>query len=241
MFALWYPGMAVKSIAVYRMWRLGLVQRFPTVFIYIVVSVLRSVLLASIFGRATSELAYAYTTPLMLLLEGFAVVGVFWAVTEKYPSFRSFGTVLLLGSAAIGAVAAWSTRFLAVPAGWEGLWKAALLVQRYGTAVMAMVLASTRLLLPRVRNIPIRPSATRAADILTLDAILGLASAALVIADGGRMVPLKELAPVVKGMSIGSLWAFWLPLAADCRADSGNSDAIALQQIKTAPEWDKAV
>ena len=34
---------------------------------------------------------YLYSTPVMMLVEGFAIVGVFWTLAEHYPRFRGPG------------------------------------------------------------------------------------------------------------------------------------------------------
>jgi hypothetical protein len=152
----------------YRLWRNGLVSRFPTLWAFIMVSTATAVTLLW-FRRdpATYSYIYSLSTPIMLLLEAFAIVGVFWTVAEHYPRFRRPGSALVTALALIGGVAAWVTRSVAVPAYWSGLWQAAILIERYALLVMAVVLLGTRLLLPHVRGIPIRQSALRAADILT--------------------------------------------------------------------------
>jgi hypothetical protein len=218
--ALWYAGPAMKAVAVYRLVRHGLVRRFPALWAFLLASLLRSALLIP-FQRDPVRYAYlySYTGVTMLLMEAFAIVGVFWVVTEKYPNFGRPGTVLLSGLAVLGALACWVTRFAAVPAHWEALWQLAVLIQRYATLVMIVVLAGTRLLLPIIPRIPIRPVARRASDILTVHALFGLAAAALTVATAARQPLLVSLLPVVGGVVVPLLCAFWLTAASDDCSD----------------------
>src|SRR5437660_559740 len=159
---LWYAAIAAKAAAVYRLFHDRLITRFPTVWVYLVVLIMRSVVLLSVRGNIRQyTYVQTYTMPLMLLLEAFAVAGVFWAVAEQYPRFRRPGSVILGCLAGIGVCAAWLTHFVAVPAGWSAPWQVAQLLVRNCVLVMTVVLAGTRFLLPRIPGIPIRPSAKR--------------------------------------------------------------------------------
>jgi hypothetical protein len=218
--ALWYAGPAVKAVAVYRLARNGLVERFPALWAFLIASALQSVLLIA-FQRHQQRYAYiySYTSVIMLLMEAFAIVGVFWVVTEKYPNFGRPGTVFLSGLAVIGALACWMTRFLAVPPHWSTFWQVAVLTQRYVTLVMIVVLAGSRLLLPIVPRIPIRASARRASDILTIHALFALASSAVTVGTDGRFPWAASLLPVLGGVVSPLLCAFWLTAASDECAD----------------------
>jgi len=171
-----------------------LVTRFATVFVYLVVCTARSCILLALKNDRRHYLqVQAYTLPLMLLLQGLAVAGVFWAVAEQYPRFRRTGSVILACLAGIGASAAWLTHFVAVPTGWSAPWQLAWLLERNSLLVMIVVLAGTRILLPRIPGIPIRPSAKRMADILTATVALELAASALFIAAGNKYVVVTQL------------------------------------------------
>jgi hypothetical protein len=215
-FALWYAGPAVKALAAYRLWRNGLIQRFPTVWSFLVVSAAVSVsLIAFRRNPAIYNYVYAYSTPITLLAQTFAVVGIFWTVAEYYPAFRKPGTALLTALALIGALASWLTRFVAVPAGWSGAWQAATLIQRHLTLVMSIVLLGTGLLLPRVRGIPIRPSAARAAYIVTFHSILCSAGTALTVATRDKYPMLMAFIAVAGGLITALLFAICLSPASD--------------------------
>lgn len=218
--ALWYAGPATKAVAAYRLARTGLVWRFPALWAFLIASALQSTLLIA-FQRHQERYAYiySYTSVTMLLMEAFAIVGVFWVVTEKYPNFGRPGTVLLSGLAVIGAAACWMTRFLAVPPHWSAVWQMAILTQRYVTLVMIVVLAGSRLLLPIVPRIPIRASARRASDILTIHALFALASSAVTVGTDGRFPWAASLLPVLSGVITPALCAFWLTAASDECAD----------------------
>src|SRR5215471_11926121 len=191
---LWYAAIAAKVAAAYRLLRDKLVSRFATVFVYLLVCAIRScILVAFRHDRAHYQAIQAYTTPLMLLLEGMAVAGVFWALAEQYPRFRKTGSIILGCLAGIGASAAWLTHFVAVPKGWSAPWQLAWLLERNSLLVMTVVLAGTRFLLPRFPGIPIRPSAKRMADILTATVALELAASALFIAAGNKYVVVTQL------------------------------------------------
>jgi hypothetical protein len=206
---------------VYRLARNGLVWRFPALWAFLLASAMRSVMLIP-FQHDPARYAYIYsiTGVTMLLIEAFAIVGVFWVVTEKYPNFGRPGTVLLSGLAIIGALACWMTRVVAVPIHWSAFWQIAMLTQRYVTLVMIVVLAGSRLLLPIVPRIPIRASARRASDILTIHAVFGLASSAVTVGTGGQNPWAASLLPVLGGVVMPLLCAFWLTAASDECADA---------------------
>ena len=230
--ALWYAGPVAKAAAVYRLARTGLVSRFPALWAYLVASALQSALLIA-FQRSPAQYAYiySYTSVTMLLMEAFAIVGVFWVVTEKYPNFGRPGTVLLSGLAVLGAVACWMTRFFAVPIHWSAVWQVAMLTQRYVTLVMIVVLAGSRVLLPIVPRIPIRASARRASDILTIHALFGLASSAVTVGTGGRFPWAASLLPVLGGMITPLLCAFWLTAASD---ECGDLAPVTERELRDA-------
>lgn len=219
--ALWYAGPAAEAVAAYRLARNGLVWRFPTLWALLVASALQSAALI-FFRRQPAQYAYIYsvTSATLLLMEAFAIVGVFWVVTEKYPNFGKPGAILLSGLGIIGALACWITRLAAVPAHWSAPWQLAMLTQRYATLVMIVALAGTRVLLPIVPRIPIRPSARRASDILAIHALFGLAGASVTVGTGARYPLLASFLPVMGGVAMPLLCAFWLTAASDECADA---------------------
>jgi hypothetical protein len=216
LFFLWYAALAAKAIAAFRLWRNGLVRRFPTLWAYIVVSLMTSAFLIW-FRRdpAAYGAIYAYSTPITLILEAFAIVGVFLTMAEHYPQFGRPGAALLTALALLGGLSAWLTRFVAVPAGWSGMWQAAILIERHGLLTMSVVLVGAGLLLPRVKGIPIRPSAARAAGIITFHVAACGAGNAFTVATAARYRMISAFIPVVAGLVTAVLFATCLTRASD--------------------------
>jgi hypothetical protein len=221
-FAIWYAGIAIKAFAVYRIAKKGLFTRLPLLWAYIAVSVARSIVLAAVRADAKryADIS-ADTLPMMLLSETFAVVSIFWLLTENFPRWRKPGTISLLTMGAMGAVVALVSRRWGVPDswtyGWAGAWEMASLLQRHALTVMGLVLVGTRVLLAIARMIPVSPLARRAADALGIDVLLGLAGIAVTMT-AGKQYPLAAYAwPTLSGVVNGLLWAFWLPAASDVR------------------------
>jgi hypothetical protein len=220
---LWCLGIAAKALAAYRIIRKGLFERIPILWTFIVISVARSTALLC-FVRSPRRYAdiAADSMPMMLLSEAFAIVSVFWLLTENFPKWRRPGTISLTVLAVLGTSAAVLLRSAAMPKdwgyGWAEAWQVAVVIQRDGMLVMAVVLVGTRVLLTIVRMIPVRPSARRAADVLSIDVALGL-TGSIVIIWLGRGIPLLAYAwPTISGLANGLLLAFWLPAASDACA-----------------------
>jgi predicted acyltransferase len=131
---------------------------------------------------------------------------VFWVIATNYRNFRVFGSILLSGFAVAGVVAASITCFLVFPSGVNTLRDAMLLLQRYASIVMVVVLAGTRLTLPESPRIPIPVNARRAADILVLDAVLGMVTAWVARAYGFNSPGVIALFPTTAGVLLGALW-----------------------------------
>jgi hypothetical protein len=216
LFALWYAVPVVKAAAAYRLWRNRLVRRFPTVWIFLVVSALLSLALIA-FRRnpRVYALIYSYSTPVVLLVEAFALVGIFWTVAEFYPAFRLPGMALITGLAVAGFFASWFTRLVAVPPGWSGTWKAMALVQRHVTLAMSLVLIGTRIVLPRVRGIPIRPSAARAAAIITFHNVADTVGIIFAIATNTRYPLVPAYISVASGLVTAALFGLLLTPESD--------------------------
>jgi hypothetical protein len=161
----------------------------------------------------------AYTTPLTLLLEAFAVAGVFWALAEQCPRFRRPGSAILACLAGIGASAAWLTHFVAVPAGWSAPWQIAHLLERNSILVMTVVLAGTRFFLPRIPGVLIRPSAKRMADILTANAAVELVAYASLIGTAARRPAIIQLVMLGGQLACMTAIALFVTKRADRPAD----------------------
>jgi hypothetical protein len=203
----WCAGIALKGAAACRMAWNGLAKRIPPLCIFLVVCVLQSGILVALRPRLATYLKfYSATLPFGLLTECAAVIAVFWVLASNYRNFRVFGSILLSGFAVAGVVAASITCFEAFPHGVNTLWAAALLVQRYASIVIVVVLAGTRLTLPESPRIPIPVNARRAADILVLDAVLGVATAWIARVYGFSHPWVTAWPQIIAGLLLGVLW-----------------------------------
>lgn len=219
-FVLWYAAIAAKLAAAYRLIKDRLVGRFPTVWIYLLFCSARSIILISLKGDpARYQQVYSYTTPLGLLLEAFAVVGVFWTVAEQAPRFRWPGSVILGCLAGIGTSAAWLTHFIAVPPDWAAPWQVARVLERNCVLIMTIVLAGTRFFLRRLPGIAIRPSASRMADILTANAAADFVASAFVTATALKYRGTAQILTVGGNFVCMAAIAVFVTKAADKTAD----------------------
>ena len=107
----------------------------------------------------------SYSLSIELLLEAFAIVGVFFTLTKHYPNHRRPGTALLMALALLGTAASIMTRYLAISAGWHGIWESAVLVERYfGILIVFILVGEHALLFPqreRDTNFPDRETGRR--------------------------------------------------------------------------------
>jgi hypothetical protein len=235
----WYAATLAKAFAAYRLWKNGLISRLPMLWGLLVALTAQGIALITVHRNLTrATLVYSWTSWIILLLEGLTVVWIFRAVTEKYPRFEGPGAILLTSLAIIGACACWMVGFLAPPPGWSKTWEIAVFVQRDVGLIMIAMLAGSRLLLPRVSGIPIRPSARRASDILTLYVLTAFAGSLFTIATAGHYPFAATLIPVVNGAAFGILCAVWLTPASDvcaelltaaCADDENARKAVLLQ------------
>jgi hypothetical protein len=207
--SIWAAAVLVTLAAAFRLWWNGMAMHFPTVWIYLLVSGLRGAVLLLVFQTpATYAAFYSRTAPLQLLVEAFAVVGVFFAVAEYYPKFRGPGTALLTALAIMGATGTWWTREFARPAQWTIVWSAAVLSERYAWTVMVVMLLGSQLMLPRVKGIPIRPAARRASNILALQLAASVVSALL--AASATATYLNYCLPVSANLVLGLAWLLYV-------------------------------
>jgi len=235
--ALWYAAIVAKAAAAYRLYRDGLIIRFATLWVYLVVCSVRSVtLLAFQDDLERYKQIFTYSMPLVSLLEGFAVAGVFWAVAEQYPRFRKPGSVILSCLAGIGACAVWLTHFVAVPAEWSAPWQMASLLERHSMLAMTIVLAGTRFFLPRIPGIPIRPSAKRAADILCLNTTVSFIATSVMIGSDGQS-SFSQLLKVGGGLLSMSALALFVTKASDRSADVRPVTALDEAEMIRAERW----
>jgi len=213
---LWCAGIAARAFAAFRLWRSDLIHRFPTLWGLLVVSTAQSAIALCLLAKPVMYAEfYSSTAWCVMLMETIAPVGAFWAVVERYPRFRTPGTFLLTLLAIAGSAACWAAGYGSVPAGWDGQWHLAVVFQRAVTGIMFAVLLGTRIFLPRITAIPIRRSAQRAADILTLHMGMALGIAIFTVTTGLRYKGLVNLATVANGLTFGLLCAVALTRESD--------------------------
>jgi hypothetical protein len=213
---LWCAGIAARAFAVFRLWRSNLIHRLPTLWgLLFVLTAQSAIALCLLAEPALYARFYARTAWCVMLMEAIAPVGVFWAVVERYPRFRAPGTFLLTLLAVAGSAACWAAGYGSVPAGWNGHWHLAVVVQRVVTSIMFAVLLGTRVFLPRITAIPIRRSAQRAADILTLHMGVALGTSIFAVATGLKYAGMINLATVANGLTFGLLCAVALTRESD--------------------------
>jgi hypothetical protein len=213
---LWCAGIAARAFAAFRLWRSNLIHRLPTLWGLLVVLTAQSAIALCLLATPSMYARfYSRTAWCVMLMEAIAPVGVFWAVVERYPRFRAPGTFLLTLLAIAGSAACWAAGYGSVPVGWGGQWHLAVFVQRVVAGIMFAVLLGTRVFLPRLTAIPIRPSAQRAADILTLHMGAALGIVIFGVATGLKYGGLINLATVANGLTLGLLCAVALTRESD--------------------------
>jgi hypothetical protein len=237
---LWCAGIAARAFAVVRLWRSNLIHRLPTLWALLAVLTAQSAIALCLLADPVMYARfYALTAWCVMLMEAIAPVGVFWAVVESYPRFRAPGTFLLTLLAIAGSAACWAAGYGSVPAGWNGNWHIAVVGQRVVTGIMFAVLLGTRIFLPRITAIPIRPSAQRAADILTLHMGMALGIAVFTVATGLRYTGLVNLATVTNGLTFGLLCALALTRESDvCPEVWRNKIDVAEIDSRLARIWE---
>ncbi len=212
---IWYAGAVVKIAAAFRMWSNGLIEQFPTLWAFLIVAGCRSALMAASHRSPHYVEISSYSLSIELLLEAFAIVGVFFTLTKHYPNHRRPGTALLMALALLGTAASIMTRYLAISAGWHGIWESAVLVERYFGILMVFILVGERALLPSVRGIPISQTGRRAADLLTSQVTLTFACSLLATLANHRYTLFSYFAPVSVSLAASLLWLFCLNPADD--------------------------
>lgn len=217
--ALWYAAAATKLVAAYRLVMTGLFRRYPTLMALFIASAADHLLLISMIHQPPAKvmLWYSITSPLLLLFDGGAVVGVFWVALEGFPQLRKPGAALLSAVALLAGLAAYWTRTAATPAsGWSLAWQVAILLQRNTGLVLIATLTATRFLMSGLSDVPIRPSARRAADILTIQSVVVIWGVPVfTVATGARFPEITQILPLVAGILAAGLCAAFLTLESD--------------------------
>jgi hypothetical protein len=233
--AIWFAEIALEGAAAVRMAWNGLAKRIPLLCAFLAVCAARSSILLTLRGRHDIYLkVYTTTMPFMLLTECAAIIAVFWVVASNYRNFRIFGSILLSGFAAAGVVAASIICFEAFPAGVNTRWAVALLMQRYASIVMVVVLAGTRMALPASPRIPIPVNARRAADILVLDASFGMLTAWVARTFGFGHPLAAALLPTIAGACLGALWLVAVGRVADPPMVERSTEELEMEERQAA-------
>lgn len=233
--AVWCAGIACKGAAACRMAWSGLARRIPPLFIYLAVCVIRSVILVFLNSRPKPYLmVYSATLPISLLSACAAIIAVFWVIATNYRNFRVFGSILLSGFAIAGVVAASVTCFVVFPTGVKSVRDWMLLIQRYASVVMIVVLAGTRFTLPKSPRIPIPVIARRAADILVLDAGLGIFTSWVARVYGYAYPTATALLPTISGLLLGVLWLMASGRVEEKAATARSAEELAWEDRQSA-------
>jgi len=211
LYAVWCAAIVVRGCAAFRMAVSRTFGVLPLAFCYVTGTFIYTALLLALhpFPGLYSNV-YSVSVPFLLAVECAATAEIYWALTPHYPNFRVAGTVLLCVLIVIGAGAAWAISFLAAPARAGTtivrLWYAALFVQRFISAINAVVLIGALLLFPRSGRRPMSRFAIHAGWIMTFDAVTRLMAATFVRLYGFEHPSASALVPLALGILAGFAW-----------------------------------
>src|ERR1700722_11717802 len=109
---LWYTAAATKVVAAYQLLKTGLFRRYPTLLALFIASAGHNLLLISMIHQPGSQAMFWYsvTSPVMILFDAGAVIGVFWVALEGFPQLRKPSVALLSAVALLAGLAAYWTR-----------------------------------------------------------------------------------------------------------------------------------
>lgn len=205
-YLLWRLGMLLHFAAAGRMVLNGLFRRIPTLFAYLLLCASRSILLMMLrTNPPLYKIVYTYSLPFVLIAQYAAIIAAFWWMTEHYKNFRNVGTWLLEIGAGIGLLAATVLQFALFPSS-HGLREWALATQHYMGLAMAIAIPVSGWMIPRSSKLPISHTAARVANMLALDAGLGFATSLFARVYGRELPNLAALVPSIAGVLLGILW-----------------------------------
>lgn len=218
--ACWYAGTASCIFAAMRMWRNGMLHRFPVLFGLLSVVSGQALILMIVLQRQPARYAEIYTLTAwcVMLFEGLAPIEAFWKLTEHYPNFRRPGAILLSLLAVLGASIVWAAGYGVLPAGWVGGWHFEIFVRRAVSAILFTVLLGTRIFLPKTSIIQIQQSARRVSSILTLRMAVSLTLAIFTVATALKYPAIVSFITVINTLLLGSLCAIYVTRESDARA-----------------------
>ena len=204
--ALWYAQFVLQALAAIRIWRSGLVHRFPILMCWFAVSAVFSFVLLQIRWSANYAAVYSIACLFVILLESGCIVEVFFALCGKFRNFAKIGGTLLLVLWAIGIATSAALRLSFVPSGWTKTWNLTLIGARYADLAMVVVVAAAWLIL-RIPPIPIARSANRVALIILGHALYGFIVSSITISRNNHPYWWMVALPLLGGSATAALAA----------------------------------
>ncbi len=205
----------LQSVAAVRMWRSGLVNRFPIFTAWFATSAVLSLalLLVRQFDRQAYPVIYSVACLAAILLEAGCIVEAFFALCGKFRNFAWIGGTLLVILWLMASVSAAAVRLSWVPISWTKSWQMVMVGMRYADLAMVIVLAAAWLLL-RIPGVPIAESANRVTGIIIGHALYGFATSTFTISRSGRPYFWMTVLPLLGGCATAACAAFLLKNAA---------------------------
>lgn len=163
---LFYGSAVAYCLAALKMRRHGLIDPYPVLFSFTLVSgILHGAL--SLIPTTSPEYraAYPWACLCVLLLEAGTVVELFWALASKFRKFAVPGGIVLGVLAVIGISASAAIRLSWIPSGWHGSSQMALLAVRHCSLAMGIVLFGSWVIL-RWPGLPMKANASRASLVV---------------------------------------------------------------------------
>lgn len=101
----WYASLVVKVILLWRLFALGLAQRYKALWLALIISCIRTLVLLPIPVRSLAyTLTYFFTQPLLLLLYVLVALEIYGQVFESYQGISFLGRTFLGGTIAVSVV-----------------------------------------------------------------------------------------------------------------------------------------
>jgi len=229
LFVGWYAEIAFKAIAAYRLYHTRLLREYPVLFIFLLMSVVKSSVLVQLrHAPEAYATLYSVSVPMMLILQFLCGIELFQRLTSNYPNFARAGKIFLTFFAIMGVTASTATRHIGVPATWYGMREAAVLLDRYALLALFVGLVLMALFVPLVQSLPIPRNARRAAMIMSFYVFGNSISAMMLVGTSAAW----RLVPAYVTITTGLLAALgWLTLpTAGSEAASSCTDPPAARR-----------
>lgn len=221
LFLMWYAEIVLKAVAAYRLCQTRVMLEFPVLFIFLITSVMKSTLLVQFrHDPARNATVYSISVPLMLVLQYLCSIEIFERLTGNYPDFGRIGKFFLIGFAILGVTASTATRHVGVPATWQGVGEAAVLLDRYALLALFVGLVLMAVFVPQHSSAPSGRNARRGALIMGFYVVGNAASVAVAAAAGAARALVPSYVIVITGLlaSVG-----WITMLAK-KEEPGSSD-----------------